>query len=125
MKANHAADATEVTDSQKRKAPADAAVDGGPPRRTKKGKKGRRGGNSSASGSVAAEPAPQDLVAVSPLAPNSEILQVTGFRKTSVSINRNPIISLTARFDCNNAAEAQQQDLVAVHRWCPTLQSCG
>lgn len=84
------ADATEVTDSQKRKAPAD----GGPPRRTKKGKKGRRGGNSSASGSVAAEAAPQDLVAVSPLPPNSEILQVTEFRKTSVSVNRNPIISL-------------------------------
>lgn len=70
-----AADATEATDPQKRKA--DGSADGsGPPRRTKKGKKGRRGGNSSASGSAAAEVAPQDLVAVSPLPPNSEMLQV-------------------------------------------------
>lgn len=74
--------ATEATaDGGKRRA--DGNADGGPQRRSKKGKKGRRnGGGSSASGSVPAEPQPQELVAVSPLAPNAEILQVRKAGKT-------------------------------------------
>lgn len=56
----------------------DGSTDGSATRRSKKGKKGRRnGGNgSTASGGLQAEPQPQEMVAVSPLAPNSEILQV-------------------------------------------------
>lgn len=86
--------ATEATtDGGKRRA--DGNADGGLPRRSKKGKKGRRNGNgSSASGSVPAEPQPQELVAVSPLAPNAEILQ-EGRRPVMLSkVERAPQMTL-------------------------------
>ena len=56
------------------KRPADSSTDG---RRSRKGKKGRRNGNgSSASGGLQSDARAQELIAVSPLAPGSEILQV-------------------------------------------------